>query len=647
MSGNRSGGLVGLVTQGVGVAAEYREHRKQKKQQRLSRENSRQDEQASHSGPSTLPQSQSPRGSDRSLDAYTAPAELPGNSGHRVLASGGPARDDKKGALFQYHEDDEKSDDSLSVEDDEEDWELDEMLPSYEESETKYRTADKLARDVMLTSRAAPDVPRVRHALPLPVIIPQRRPRKKARGFVRAYAPVLADSGIDQATFLSFLDNFYKSSQASPVFTVIAVSAAIAGLAPSVIAMAVTTAVQVAARVGAEAQGRQRTNNFLDKMNDDLFKPAGLYAFIMKYKGDDDANPFSNAFGFRGEKIDMSTNQIIAKYAGTLSEQGTGGRGMGERMRDLRVASGTTRGSMRMPEAAPLIFPDIDNAVARDGAEETFKDKAKDAKFFLADYLDRRAQAQYARDDPRSNLALPEEQRSFRSRLADPNHPMYQGRAGLMSLATGGRGAPELGNRGADRRYRRDERRVLKYEQRMDDGRQLSRRKQGRCEHFLAEQDRLYGNGRAVGLGALGQLRSGRRQGGPGGLIGGLIGAAVNAATDRGGGGSSATYGQSVSSNARESRGRGFEDAYDDRYEREDYYDDPSRRVSNNGGGAAAAAYQKFSRRGQRGGGERQGAIGAVKRLMSQDVLYLMVVNMPSEAEMAEAREEMERMKGW
>ncbi|TKA63503.1 hypothetical protein B0A55_11222 [Friedmanniomyces simplex] len=645
MSGIRSGGLVGLVTQGVGVAAEYREHRKQQKQQRLSRENSRQDEQASHSGPSTLPQA--PRGSDRSLDAYTTPAELPGNSGHRVLASGGPARDDKKGALSQDQEDDDDSDDSLSVEDDEEDWELDEMLPSYEESETNYRTADELARDVMLTSRAAPDVPRVRHALPLPVIIPQRRPRKKARGFVRAYAPALADSGIDQATFLSFLDNFYKSSQASPVFTVIAVSAAIAGLAPSVIAMAVTTAVQVAARVGAEAQGRQRTNNFLDRMNDDLFKPAGLYAFIMKYKSDDDANQFSNAFGLRGEKIDMSTNQIIAKYAGTLSEQGSSGRGMSERMRDLRVASGSTRGSMLLPEAAPLIFPDIDNAVARDGAEETFKNKAKDAKFFLADYLDRRAQAQYARDDPRSNLALPEEQRSFRSRLADPNHPMYQGKAGLISLATGGRGVPELGNRGADRRYRRDERRVLGYERRMDEGRQLSRRKQGRHEHFLAEQDRLYGDGGAGGVGALGQLRNVRRQGGPGGLIGGLIGAAVNAATDRGGGGSSATYGRSVSLHARESRGRWFEDPYDGRCERDDYYNDSPRRVSSNGGGAAAAAYQKFSRRGQRGGGEKQGAIGAVKRLMRQDVLYLMVVNMPSQAEMAEAREEMERMKGW
>jgi hypothetical protein len=38
-------------------------------------------------------------------------------------------------------------------------------------------------------------------SLPCRVIIPQRRPRKKNRGFVRAYAPVLADFGISQDLF--------------------------------------------------------------------------------------------------------------------------------------------------------------------------------------------------------------------------------------------------------------------------------------------------------------------------------------------------------------------------------------------------------------------------------------------------------------
>ncbi|KAK1074925.1 hypothetical protein LTR74_000769 [Friedmanniomyces endolithicus] len=625
-----------MITAGVGVAAEYREHRKEQKQRQLSRETTGQDEQTYQAGPSTSIQ-------PRDLNAPPSYADLPEGSGNRLLASGGPANDDKKTAHAQYQDDDdEDSDDSPSTEDDEEDWQLDEVLPSYEESAPDYRSADELARDVMLTSKAASDVPRIRHALPLPVIIPQRRPRNKTRGFVRAYAPVLANSGIDQATFLSFLDNFYKSSQASPVSTVIFISATIAGFAPSLIAMAVTTAVQVAAHVGAEVQGRQRTNHFLDKMNDELFKPKGLYAFVMKYKTDEDLTNQINSFSIRGEKVDMSTNQIIAKYTNaTLSAHDPNTHSMTDRMRDLRVASGNTQGSLRLPSAAPLIFPNIDNAVARYGAEETLKDKARDAQLFLADYLDRRAQAQYALDDPRSNLAVPTEQRSFRSRLADPGHAMYQGQTGLVGLATGG----NLGGRRAERRYRRDERKVDRYERRMDHGRGLSRRKMGRYEHFLSEQDRLSGagGGRMGDADGLGHSRGGRRRGG---LIHGLIGAAVNAAQDRGGNASSVSGPQG----AREPVGsREYDDTYDNRKTQEDqYYDDSPRRTPYDGRedaaiGVGAGGYQKFSRRSQRRVGRRPGAVGAVRRLMREDVLYLMIVNMPSEEEMAEARREMER----
>lgn len=49
--------------------------------------------------------------------------------------------------------------------------------------------------------------------LSAPVILPQKRPRTKSRGFVRAYAPVLAECGINQETFLEFLDSFDKSTQ--------------------------------------------------------------------------------------------------------------------------------------------------------------------------------------------------------------------------------------------------------------------------------------------------------------------------------------------------------------------------------------------------------------------------------------------------
>lgn len=52
--------------------------------------------------------------------------------------------------------------------------------------------------------------------LPLPVVLPQRRPKDKSRGFIRAYPPALQEVGIDQAMFLDFIETFDKSTQASP-----------------------------------------------------------------------------------------------------------------------------------------------------------------------------------------------------------------------------------------------------------------------------------------------------------------------------------------------------------------------------------------------------------------------------------------------
>ena len=52
--------------------------------------------------------------------------------------------------------------------------------------------------------------------LTLPVVLPQRRPKDRSRGFIRAYAPELMNAGIDQPMFLDFLETFNTASQASP-----------------------------------------------------------------------------------------------------------------------------------------------------------------------------------------------------------------------------------------------------------------------------------------------------------------------------------------------------------------------------------------------------------------------------------------------
>jgi hypothetical protein len=103
-------------------------------------------------------------------------------------------------------------------------WQLDEAAhqvnpPTYSEAELEAAAAEpeavKERREVTmvrgLVDMAGP-IPSIQR-LPCPVIIPQRRPGFKERGFVRAYAPVLADSGVSQDVFTKFLDDFDKASR--------------------------------------------------------------------------------------------------------------------------------------------------------------------------------------------------------------------------------------------------------------------------------------------------------------------------------------------------------------------------------------------------------------------------------------------------
>ncbi|EME89240.1 uncharacterized protein MYCFIDRAFT_193207 [Pseudocercospora fijiensis CIRAD86] len=395
------------------------------------------------------------------------------SSSGRTLEAEPSASDEKRRSVGPSDLTDPESfsSDDESTEDDEEIWELDDAitsedskdgLPSYEESEAtkQLEPTEDLVKDVMSTSAAhevaQPSSSRPQNPLPCPVIIPQRRPRKKSRGFVQAYAPVLQNAGIDQATFLTFLKNFHKSSQAHPILPIIQVAAGIAGFAPGVIALAVTTGVQIAARVAAETQERYKTNTFLDKMNQELFQPAGLYAMIVKYKSDAEMEDSARRTGLisnliKPQTVDLSTNQVIAKYSGEDSSAG-----MSSRMQNLRISSTTSSGQLSLPECAPLVFPAIDEKFNSSTGPETFKDKTKDAQRFLSDYLDRRAQMQYAAQGSNpEQLTVPQGERGFKSSLADPNHAMHSG--GLVALVSGGKLTPRR-----DKRERKMERREEK-----------------------------------------------------------------------------------------------------------------------------------------------------------------------------------------
>ena len=102
---------------------------------------------------------------------------------------------------------------------DHEQWELDdaqhEEMKSDEDEDL--RDTDKLIQRFFKNHPPTQQV--IEHGdLELPVIIPQRRPSHKTRGFVRAYAPELQTVGIDERTFIEFIDGIGNAIKVSIPF---------------------------------------------------------------------------------------------------------------------------------------------------------------------------------------------------------------------------------------------------------------------------------------------------------------------------------------------------------------------------------------------------------------------------------------------
>jgi hypothetical protein len=92
--------------------------------------------------------------------------------------------------------------------------------------------------------------------LPGPVVIPQRRPGNKTRGFIEAYPPALEPFGIQQDEFIDFIKATNEAVRASKWLGAIQLAAAGTSFVPNSIALGVSVAVQVVAGVIAKAETR-------------------------------------------------------------------------------------------------------------------------------------------------------------------------------------------------------------------------------------------------------------------------------------------------------------------------------------------------------------------------------------------------------
>ncbi|KAJ5286614.1 hypothetical protein N7478_002300 [Penicillium angulare] len=258
-----------------------------------------------------------------------------------------------------------------------------------------------------------------RPKLSIPVVLPQRRPKTRDRGFIRAYSPVLEECGIDQTMFLDFLNTAEKSCQATPWLHTINLASIGTMWMPSVTGIAVSIAIQITTDIAIVADGRRRTNSFFTQINKEFFQPRGLYCLIMTWNPELEDMP-STA---------INLNSLISEASGT------GDTGTFKRLqRKLKSSDGKTYGNM-FPEVAPLVFPEIDQLASDPNAEKRLS-KMKKKGQFVSGYMDKRAQAKFIAKNPDSHLNQGLKP-TFTSRYADPNHPASSGDP--LALVTGGK----------------------------------------------------------------------------------------------------------------------------------------------------------------------------------------------------------------
>lgn len=200
------GPVVRLIGSGIGLATEAIAHRKESKARAKSSAQS--PDQSSNDITPVASSSADPNSTNFGV------VETTDEKARKLIADGQAVPVGYEGETPPGYLTEPPPDDPPAYAEDEQDWELDEANaePTSPDEDDSKPDVRKLLQN-FLTAHPTPKGQQPTSRIPCPVIIPQRRPRTKARGFVRAYAPVLEDCGIDQATFMDFIKTFHKASQ--------------------------------------------------------------------------------------------------------------------------------------------------------------------------------------------------------------------------------------------------------------------------------------------------------------------------------------------------------------------------------------------------------------------------------------------------
>lgn len=127
----------------------------------------------------------------------------------------------------------------------------------------------------------------------------------------------------------------------------------------------------------------ERSNNFLTKANDEIFKPRGLFCIVMSFRPDDVPE------GDVG-MAPVDTSNVALKWLDPPKSS------IRMKANNFRASSGVTHGELEMPETAPLIYADTGYAeISKPKDEESTRSSLSSSRKVAAAYFDKRAQAKY------------------------------------------------------------------------------------------------------------------------------------------------------------------------------------------------------------------------------------------------------------
>jgi hypothetical protein len=288
-------------------------------------------------------------------------------------------------------------------------------------------------------SKSAPRNPS--SALASSVLIPQRRPNRRAQGFAPAYAPTLSTMGISQDTFLNFVTTLNESLKPSPYLNAINLASFAGEASPEpLIGLLIGEAVEKVTTAIMEVQSRMRSNEFLDEVNEDFFAPRGLFAFIGTWRPNGDAT--ERAVTSRADEVAIPSQPqanvldipMITVGFKTATTKG-GWTDFGNQVRRAMLPAGGDFAAI-VPET--LAWPSAEEITAASRSSRIKKmSRIHRAGVWVDEYVDKQSQVPWTQESPGLPLAGSLPKPDFRSRYAVPSHAASCG--DVVSLLTGGR----------------------------------------------------------------------------------------------------------------------------------------------------------------------------------------------------------------